>query len=67
MHYSCLRRTNFLSLSNYARYSDGDIFHIADEENVDDTTNDIRLELNNITLELSQDDITDVYEAGGDD
>jgi len=29
--------------------------------------NDISLELNDITLELSQDDITGAYEAGSDD
>jgi hypothetical protein len=37
------------------------------EENYDSIANDITLELNDIALELSDDDITDVYEAGGDD
>ncbi|CAF4884622.1 unnamed protein product, partial [Rotaria sp. Silwood2] len=37
------------------------------EENYDSIVNDITLELTDIALELSDDDITDVYEAGGDD
>ena len=37
------------------------------EENLDSIVNDLTLDLNYMALELFNDDITDIYEAGGDD
>jgi hypothetical protein len=47
--------------------SDGEIPYTLDEENADSLINNLTLDLNHIALELSDEDITDVYEAGGDD
>ena len=47
--------------------SNGEIAYTSNEGNFDAIVNDITLELNDIALELLDGDITDIYEAGGDD
>ena len=45
----------------------GGIAYTPNEENLDSIVNDLTLDLNHIALELSDENITDIYEAGGDD
>ena len=52
---------------NISIENDGEIAYTPNEENIDSMFNDIILELNDIALELSDGDITDIYEAGDDD
>ena len=52
---------------NISIESDGGIAYTPNEENLDSIVNDLTLGLNHIVLELSDEDITDIYEAGGDD
>jgi uncharacterized protein YehS (DUF1456 family) len=46
---------------------EGKIPYTPNEENLDSIVNDLTLDLNHIAFELSDEDITDIYEAGGDD
>ena len=48
---------------NVSTESDGGIAYTPNEENLDSIVND----LNHIALELSDEDIADIYEATGDD
>ena len=52
---------------NISIESDGGIAYTLNEENLDSIVNDLTLDLNLMALELSDEDITDIYEAGGDD
>ena len=47
--------------------SENEIAYTPNEENFDSIVNDITLELNDIALGLSDDDITYIYEADDDD
>ena len=47
--------------------SDDGIAYTPYKENLDPIVNDITLELNDIALKLTDNDITDMHEAGGDD
>ena len=53
-------KTTAAATNTVPNQSDARAVSIANGENADDIMNDI-------TLELLQDDITDAYEAGGDD
>lgn len=59
--------TTTAAASTASTESDDGIVHNPNEENYDSFVNNITLELNDIDLELSDHDITDTYEAGGDD
>ena len=52
---------------NISIESGGEIAYTPNEENLDSIVNDLTLDLNHIALELSNEDITDIYEAGSDD
>ncbi|CAF1353431.1 unnamed protein product [Rotaria sordida] len=60
-------KTTTVAASTASTGSDGEIAYTPNEENLDSIVNDITLELNDVALELSDGDITDIYEAGGDD
>ena len=49
---------------NISTENDGEIAYTPNEEKFDPIVNDITLELNDIALELSNGDTTDIYEAG---
>ncbi|CAF4382859.1 unnamed protein product, partial [Rotaria sordida] len=53
-------KTTTVAASTASTGSDGEIAYTPNEENLDPIVNDI-------TLELSDGDITDIYEAGGYD
>ncbi|CAF1283914.1 unnamed protein product [Rotaria sordida] len=65
-HLKRAKTTTTVAASTASTESD-EFPYTPNEENYDSIVNDITLELNDIALELSDDDITDVYEAGGDD
>ena len=52
---------------NISIESDGGIAYNPNEENLDSIVNDLTLDLNHIALELSDEDITDIYRTGSDD
>jgi hypothetical protein len=60
-------KTTTTVAANTASTESDEFPYTPNEENYDSIANDITLQLNDIALELSDDDITDVYEAGGDD
>jgi len=61
------KTTTTVAASTASTESDGEIAYTPNEENLDSLVNDVTLELNDIAFELSDEDITDIYEAGGDD
>jgi hypothetical protein len=66
-HLKRAKTTTTVAASTASTESDGEIAYTPNEENLDSIVNDITLELNDTALELSDGDITDIYEAGGDD
>ncbi len=66
-HLKRAKTTTTVAASTASTESGGEIAYTPNEENLDSIVNDITLELNDTALELSDGDITDIYEAGGDD
>ncbi|CAF1387609.1 unnamed protein product [Didymodactylos carnosus] len=66
-HSQRAKATTTVAASTASTETDNEITYALNEENLDFSVNDIALELDGIVLEQSDDDITDTYEAGGDD
>jgi hypothetical protein len=66
-HLKRVKSATTVAANTTSTESDDEIPYTLDEENADSLINNLTLDLNHIVLELSDEDITDVYEAGGDD
>ncbi|CAF1365263.1 unnamed protein product [Didymodactylos carnosus] len=66
-HSKRAKTTTTAAASTASTETDDAITYVLNEENLDFSVNDIALELDGILLEQSDDDITDTYEAVGDD
>jgi hypothetical protein len=66
-HLKRAKTTTTVAASTASTESDGEIPYTPNEENFDSTVNNLTMDLDHIELELSDEYITDAYEAGGDD